>query len=441
MRKTAFSQENAQIADERKGVNMDKKTIWESYRFPIILVTGIIIGCILGVVLGEKATVLSPIGDIFINLLFTVVVPMVFVSIVNAVGSMLNMKRLGKILGSLIGVFIFTGVVASIIVLVVVNVFPPAANTTIELTSSEVGEMSSISDMIVGTFTVDDFSGLMSRKNMLPIIIAAIFTGLAVAACGGPECQVGKFMASLNDVIMKIVDMIMKLAPVGLGAYFANLIGEFGPQLIGDYGRCMLIYYPMCLLYAVVFFPLYAYFAGGSLGVKTMLKHIGRPALVAFATQSSCAAIPANQEACDKIGVPKDISNIVLPMGATMHMDGSVLSAITKIAFLYGVFNMPFTGIGTYLMAIAVAVLSAFVLSGAPGGGLVGEMLIVSLFGFPGEAFPLIATIGFLVDPMATCVNSSGDTIASMMITRIVEGKDWLLKKTMKESVENSEAA
>ena len=401
---------------------MDKKKIWESYRFPLILLGGIILGAILGAILGEKATVLAPIGNVFINLLFMVVVPMVFVSIVNAVGSMLNMNRLGKILGSLIGVFIVTGLIASVLVLVVVNVFPPAANTTIEMTSGEMGEMASVGDMIVSTLTVDDFSGLMSRKNMLPIIVAAIFTGLAVAKCGGQESPFGKVMCNLND-------MIMKFAPLGLGAYFANLVGEFGPQLIGDYGRCMLIYYPMCIVYGVVFFPLYAYFAGGKKGVKAMAKNIFNPAITAFATQSSCATIPVNQEACDKMGVPQDISNIVLLMGATMHMDGSVLSAITKIAFLYGVFNMQFTGVGTYAMAIAVAVLSAFVLSGAPGGGLVGEMLIVSLFGFPGEAFPLIATIGFLVDPMATCLNASGDAVASMMITRLVEGKDWINKK------------
>ncbi len=408
---------------------MDKKKIWESYRFPLILLGGIIAGAVLGAVLGEKATVLAPIGNIFINLLFTVVVPMVFVSIVNAVGSMLNMKRLGKILGSLISVFIVTGLIASVLVLVVMNLFPPAANTSIAMTSADVGEMSSISDMIVNTLTVEDFSGLMSRKNMLAIIIAAIFTGLAVAKCGGQESPVGKLMNNLNDVVMKIVDMIMKFAPIGLGAYFANLVGEFGPQLIGDYGRCMLVYYPMCLVYGLVFFPLYAYFAGGKRGVKTMAAHIFNPAITAFATQSSCATLPVNQEACDKMGVPKDISNIVLPMGATMHMDGSVLSAITKIAFLYGIFNMPFTGASTYAMAIAVAVLSAFVLSGAPGGGLVGEMLIVSLFGFPGEAFPLIATIGFLVDPMATCLNASGDAVASMIITRLVEGKNWMEKK------------
>src|SRR3712207_7155810 len=111
------------------------------------------------------------------------------------------------------------------------------------------------------------------------------------------------------------------------------------------------------------------------------------------------ATLPVNMETCKKIGVPKDISDLVLPMGATMHMDGSVLSSIVKISFLFGVFQTPFTGIETYFLSVVVSILAAFVLSGAPGGGLVGEMLIVSLFGFPPEAFPLIATIGFLVDP------------------------------------------
>ena len=174
--------------------------------------------------------------------------------------------------------------------------------------------------------------------------------------------------------------------------------------------------------------PLYAFLAGGRRGVAAMVKNILRPAVTAFATQSSAATIPVNKEACDSIGVPKDVSDLVLPMGCTMHMDGSVLSSITKIAFLYGVFGMDFSGAGTYGMAIVVAILSAFVLSGAPGGGLVGEMLIVSMFNFPAEAFPIIATLGFIFDPAATCLNSSGDTIASMIVTRLVEGKEWLAK-------------
>ena len=178
----------------------------------------------------------------------------------------------------------------------------------------------------------------------------------------------------------------------------------------------------------MIFFPLYAFLAGGKLGVRMMIQNIFPPAITSFATQSSAATIPVNKEACDNIGVPKDVSDLVLPMGCTMHMDGSVLSSITKIAFLYGVFGMDFSGAGTYGMAIVVAILSAFVLSGAPGGGLVGEMLIVSMFNFPAEAFPIIATLGFLFDPAATCLNASGDTIASMLVTRLVEGKEWLAK-------------
>ncbi len=408
---------------------MDKKSVWKSYFFPIILVVGIVVGAVLGVVLGEKATVLKPLGDIFLNLMFTIVVPMVFVSITTAVGNMVNMKRLGKILGNLVLTFIVTGMFAAVLVLVVVNVWPPAANTAIQFANTEMQEASSAGDMIVNSLTVNDFSGLMSRSNMLPIIVFAILSGFCVSACGGEESPAGKLLNNLNDIIMKMVGVIMKLAPIGLGAYFANLVGEFGPQLIGDYGRSMLVYYPMCAFYVLTAFPAYAYFAGGSLGVKRMLKNIFSPAITAFATQSSVATIPVNIEACKNIGVPEDISNIVLPMGATMHMDGSVLSAIVKIAFLYGVFNQPFTGVGTYAMAIVVAILSAFVLSGAPGGGLVGEMLIVSLFGFPAEAFPLIATLGFIFDPAATCLNASGDTIASMMVARLVEGKDWLTKR------------
>lgn len=179
----------------------------------------------------------------------------------------------------------------------------------------------------------------------------------------------GKLLNNLNDIIMKFVGVIMFIAPIGLGAYFANLVATYGPEIVGDYGRSMLVYYPLCLLYAVIFFPLYAFLAGGRLGVKRMVKNIFPPAITAFATQSSAATIPVNKEACDNIGVPKDVSDLVLPMGCTMHMDGSVLSSIVKIAFLYGVFGKDFVGAETYAMAIVVAILSAFVLSGAPGGG------------------------------------------------------------------------
>ena len=290
------------------------------------------------------------------------------------------------------------------------------------------GEAQTAGELLVSSLTVSDFSDLWDKSNMLPLIIFAILFGFCVSACGGEQSPMGKLLANLNDIIMKFVGIIMLVAPIGLGAYFANLVATYGPEIIGDYGRSMLVYYPLCALYGVIFFPLYAFLAGGRRGVAAMVKNILRPAVTAFATQSSAATIPVNKEACDSIGVPKDVSDLVLPMGCTMHMDGSVLSSITKIAFLYGVFGMDFSGAGTYGKAIVVAILSAFVLSGAPGGGLVGEMLIVSMFNFPAEAFPIIATLGFLFDPAATCLNASGDTIASMLVTRLVEGKEWLAK-------------
>ena len=412
--------------------NTTKKTFWEQYGSLILILGGIILGSLIGVFAPKVGSIIKPIGDIFLNLLFTIVVPLVFVSIASAVGSMANMKRLGRILGGTIGTFIFTSLIAAVCVLTWLNVFSVSSGTSIALTASEMGEAKSAADMIVGSLTVSDFPQLWTKSNMLPLIIFAMIFGFCVSSCGGDESPMGKLLNNLNDVIMKFVGVIMKIAPLGLGAYFANLVATYGPEIVGDYGRSMLVYYPLCIVYAVIFFPIYAYMSGGMEAVRRMLKNIFRPAITAFATQSSAATIPVNKEACDEIGVPKDVSDLVLPMGCTMHMDGSVLSSITKIAFLYGILGMEFTGVGTYAMSIVVAILSAFVLSGAPGGGLVGEMLIVSLFGFPSEAFPIIATLGFLFDPPATMLNSSGDTIASMMVTRIVEGKDWL-KKTAKK--------
>lgn len=403
-----------------------KKSPWRQYGLPILILGGIAMGSAIGAISPSLGQALKPIGQIFLNLMFTIVVPLVFVSISSAVGSMADMRRLGRILGSTVGVFLFTSLIAAVCVLGWVNVFSPSAGTAIDMGASEMGEMRSPADIVVGSLTVDDFPKLLSKSNMLPLIVFAMIFGFCVSACGGGNSPMGRLLANLNDIVMKFVGVVMTAAPLGLGAYFASLAGEYGPRIIGGYGRSMAVYYSLCLLYMAVFFPIYAFLAGGSEGIKRMLKHIFTPAVTAFATQSSAATLPVNRKACDGIGIPKDVSGLVLPMGCTMHMDGSVLSSVTKIAFLFGIFGMPFTGAGTYAMSVVTAILAAFVLSGAPGGGLVGEMLIVSMFGFPPEAFPLIAALGFLFDPPATCLNAAGDTIASMMVARMVEGRGWL---------------
>ncbi len=416
---------------------MSKKKGWFQRYFPVILLGGIGLGFLLGYLLGERATILKPLGDIFLNLMFTIVVPMVFISITSAVASMADLRRLGKILGFTLLIFIITGLIASAFILITVNIWPPAAGSTISLGSPEdMANAKTGAEILVSSLTVGNFGDLLRKENMLPLIVFSILFGLATSVCGGEKSPIGKFLNNLNDIIMKIVDYIMIYAPIGLSAYFANLIGDLGPALIRDYARVLLIYFPVVFIYMFTMFPIYTYLAAGKEGVKSMAKHIISPAVTAFATGSSMATLPANKEACKNIGVPEDISNIVLPMGATMHMDGSVISSIVKITFLFGIFDMPFNTFGTYITAIIVSILAAFVLSGAPGGGLVGEMLIVSLFNFPPEAFPIVATIGFLVDAPATMLNASGDTIASMMVTRAIEGKSWFKDRNpIKEKV------
>ena len=404
------------------------KTFWRSYRFPLILLGSIVLCSLVGLVMGENAVKLQPLGDIFIRLMFTVVVPLVFVVIAGAVGSMMNMQRLGKILGTMFGTFIITGIIAGVIMITLVVIFPPAQGVNIPLNSSEGFEPVSLVEAIVNALTVGDFRDLLSRRSMMPLIIFSMLFGFCVSTFGSENNIVSKWLEVMSKVMMKMIDLLMYYAPIGIGAYFAALVGEFGPQLLGAYGRAMLLYYPVCVIYFVAAFPLYSFFAGGRAAVRRMWRYILPPALTSIATSSSVATIPVNLEAAGKIGVPKDIREIILPIGATMHMDGTVFSSILKISFLFGIFGQPFTGLGTFALSMVIAVLASVVMSGIPGGGLIGEALIVSLFGFPPEAFPLVATIGFLVDPPATCINATGDTIAAMIATRFVEGKDWAAK-------------
>ena len=402
-----------------------KQSIWEAYKFSILLIGAILIGSLIGIHFGEAAVKLKPLGDLFINGMFMIVVPLVFITISSSIAGMNDMNRLGKIMKNLFLIFIGTGVVAFFYVFVVVKIFPPAAGVALEMPAAEALKPFQTGDQIVKAITVTDFPELISRKNMLPLIIFSIVFGICVNMIGEKGRAIAQGLEALSEVFLKMIGLLMYYAPIGLGAYFAALVGEHGKELLGSYARAIAVYYPLCLVYMFTAFPVYGYIAAGKEGIRA-LKHVISPAITAVATQSSIATLPVNLETCKKIGVPKDIREIVLPIGATAHMDRTVLSTILKISFLFGIFQIPFEGMGTYLSALALSVVGGVVMSGVPGGGLIGEMLIVTMYGFPAEAFPIIATIGYLVDPFATMINASGDTMASMLVTRAVEGKDWI---------------
>jgi Na+/H+-dicarboxylate symporter len=398
----------------------------KSYGFSIILIISIIIGSFLGIIYKKDAIAFKPFGDIFLNLLFTVIVPLVFFSISSAVASMTNIRRLGKIMAAMIFVFVVTGLIASAVMVIGVVLYPPAAAVKIALGSGINAEQFKISEQIVKAFTAPDFADILSKKNMLALIIFSIILGLATSASGERGKVFANFLTSASEVMMKLISFIMYYAPIGLCAYFAYLVGVFGPELLGAYARAMILYYPTAILYFFIAFTLYAFIAAKGEGVSRFWRNIIPASLTALATGSSMATIPVNLEAANKTGVPKDISEVVIPIGATIHMEGSCLAAILKIAFLFGLFQMNFFGWETISTAIGIALLVGVVVSGIPGGGTIGELLIISIYGFPLEAFPIITMIGTLVDAPATMLNAIGDNVASMLVARMLGGKDWM---------------
>jgi Na+/H+-dicarboxylate symporter len=408
---------------------MRKPAFLKHYSSSLILLGAIFTGSLLGLAFKEKAAVFKPFGDVFLNLLFTIVVPLVFFSISSAIAAMNNVRRLGKIVLWMMVVFTVTGIIASVLMLIAVKIYPPAEGINVTLPAAAHFEPLNVSDQIVKAFTVSDFSDLLSKKNMLALIIFAVLIGLSACTLGEKAKAFTAFLLSGNEVMMKAISYIMLYAPFGLGAYFAYLVGVLGPQLLGTYARAMAVYYPVAIAYFFIAFSFYAFLAAGKRGLKAFWPNITPAALTALATCSSMATIPVNLEAAERVGVPRDIREMVIPIGSTIHMDGSCLSAVLKTAVLFGLFHMNFSSPWAMVTAVGVALLSGTVMSGIPGGGFLGELMIVTLYGFPPLAMPIISMIGTLVDPPATMVNAIGDNVSSMLVARILGGKNWMSQR------------
>ena len=407
------------------------KAFFKNNSFLILMLTGIVAGCITGAV-WPKASLLKPLGTIFINLMFCIVVPMVFCSIASAIANMPSANKAGKVMGVTVTSFMVTAAIASVIMYAVCRIFPVVGGQY-DIIEGEIGSTLGAADLVINFFTKPDFMELWSRKAILPLIVFAVLIGFGVQLNGGPETPTAKLLADVTGAIMNTVKIITYYAPIGFFGFFADLIATYGPELIGDYSRTLIIYYVLCFAYMFIFFPLYARFGGGKGAAKVMWKHLFKPAAISFGTCSSVATIPTNMEAAEATGVSKDVSNIVLPLGATMHMDGSAMGAIMKVAFLFGLFGMDFTG-GQAIAAIFVAVLSSVAMSGIPGGGGTGELVLCTIF-FPDQlaiAYPFALALGNLIDPPATMVNAAGDYVSTFIVSRFVDGKDWLQKQLNK---------
>jgi len=404
-------------------MNIQNSSFFKNYSNILLLLLGIILGSLVGLFAPSFVVHLKPIGDVFLNLLFTAVIPLIFFAIASAVANIDQTQRLGKILSTMLLVFLMTVVIAAIFTIICLWLFPlhdqiaGHGNTDMVL---DAGQQESWGERAVAFVTVSEFNQLLSREHMLAFIIFSFLVGISALRSGEPGEPFRKFLHAGNEVMKTLLVYVMKLAPIGLGAYFAFQVGTVGPQLFGIYAKPMGIYYAGGLFYFLFFFSLYAFMGGGKRGISLFWRNNILPSITAISTCSSIAVIPPNLEAAKKIGVQESVANVVIPLGASLHKDGSSMSSIIKIAVAFALIGKPFMEPNTLLLAVGLTVLVSIVAGGIPNGGYIGEMLMISAYHLPVEAIPAVMIIGTLVDPMATLLNATGDTVAAMIVNRWV---------------------
>lgn len=397
--------------------------------FPIILMSSILSGGMTGYWYGQDAKTLKPFGDIFLNLIFTVIIPLIFFSVSSAIARINSLGKLGRIMFYMAMVFLFTGTVAALYSLCVVNLFPPAQGVFVQLTEPNKTATLSFANQLVGIFTVSDFSKLLSQDHILALIVFSILVGLSVSMAREKGTLFAEFLYAGEEIFMRVFSLIMYYAPIGFFAYFAVLVSELGPQLMESYIRVAVIYYSSGFVYFLVAFTAYAYLAGKTQGIRLFWRNVFLPMITSLATCSSAASIPANLAATKAMRVPPEIFETAIPLGSIIHKDGSVIGGVFKIAFLFGIFHMDFSGASVILTAFAVSLLVGTVMGAIPSGGMLGELLILSVYGFPPSVLIAIAAISIIIDPLATMLNVTGNSVSSMMIARLVEGKNWFKLK------------
>ena len=418
------------------------KKFLSNYKTTIILLVAIIVGAIVGILFQEKATKLQPLGDIFLNLLFVIIVPLIFLTITTSIAKMENPKRLGKIMVTIITVFVVTSLIAVLLGFAstyFVKLVNPEDGEKIRASLEEKTEESdeediSIADRTVQLLTVNDFSKLLSKDNVIALLVFSIICGIAIRMSNEKGKVFLDFLISANEVVQNIVKIIIYYAPIGIGCYFAALVGTFGASIAVGYLKTFVVYTIVSLAFYFIVYTVYAFIAGGKKGVELFWRNAVPSTLTALATCSSAACIPINIECSKKMGVPNDIAETTIPMGTSFHKDGSMIGSVFKIMFLVCLFGTAINTPGAVLQILGVAIIANLLITGVPiGGGTISEMLIITMMGFPVASLPILTMVATIIDAPATMLNVVGDTVSSMMVTRIVDGKEWIKEDKIEE--------
>ena len=393
----------------------------QAYRTSIILLSALVIGGTLGLTLPEFALKLKPIGQIFLNLLFMIIVPLVAISVTSSIARMTDLKKLGLLLVSIMLISIVMAIIPAVGILGLAMTFDPAQGVTLDLHQSMQTEPGSMD--FVSLLTTNDFVGLLSKSNILALIIMSVISGIAIGQSGEDGKRISSMLDSLNTVIMKIVSILMFAAPVGLGAYFASTMASQDSELIVTFARAIGLFFIAAIIYLTLGSSIYAWIGGGKAGVKLFWKNAIEPAATALGTSSSLASLPVNLRAAKKMGIKDEIADICLPLLVNLNKGGASMITALKIIFIYSLLGLEFTP-DVFAITILISVLSAFVIGGVPGGAFLGEIFIVTTLGLPLEVIPILVIIGAVTDAPSTVINVVHDLNATQIVERITQKRD-----------------
>lgn len=412
------------------------KKIIKNYKGTLILLGMVIIGVICGLVFKEKAQVVKPLGDLFLNLLLVIIVPLIFFTITSSISKMNEKKRLSKILTSTIIIFLITSIIAVLFGFLTTSftnlVNPNDTDAIKEVFDNTVKEdiELNILERTVNVLSTNSFAGLLSTNNLIALIVMSVLFGLAINKAGAKGRKIAELFDSFSEVMYKLVEIIMYYAPIGLGCYFASLVGTLGSTIAIGFLKTFVIYTIVCLVFMALFYTLYAFIAAGKKGVKAFWKNIIPSALTSLGTCSSAASVPVNIECTKKIGVPTDIAETTVSLGTSFHKDGSCIGSVFKIMFLVSLFGTSLSTFGDISKVLGIALLATLLVTAVPiGGGTISEMLILTMMNYNVAALPILTIIATIIDAPATLLNVVGDSASAMLVVRTVEGKNWIEKK------------
>jgi len=356
-------------------------------------------------------------GQIFVASLKMLVVPLVFVSLVCGTSSLKDLSTLGRMGGKTLAFYIATTAIAITLALTMGNLFQPGAGADLTAASSfKSSEAPSLGQVIIDMFPTNPISAMAEGKTLQVIVFAVLF-GVAISAAGKPGERIASFFSDLNDVIMKLVAILMNLAPFGVFFLMAKLFTGLGLSAIVNLAEYFLVLAGTLMLHGLV---TYSAMLKGFTGLSpiTFLKKMEDAIMFAFSTASSNATIPVTMEtAKNRMGVENRISSFTVPLGATVNMDGTAIMQGVATAFIAQAFNIDLT-MGDYLMVILTATLASIGTAGVPGVGLVMLAMVLNQVGLPLEGIALIMGVDRLLDMIRTAVNITGDSVVTIIVAK-----------------------